>query len=75
MTSNPSQNMFELLIGENILSIGDRKLNSYLISGVEGVGYSWESNMPLLISVRLTWTLFLIVAKYQRDWRLKFCNL
>lgn len=54
MTSNPSQNMYELLIGENILRIGDRKLNSYLISGVEGVGYSWESNMPLLISVRLT---------------------
>lgn len=25
MTSNPSQNMYELLIGENILSIGDKK--------------------------------------------------
>lgn len=55
MTSNPSQNMYELLIGENILSIGDKKkINSYLICGVEGGGYSWETNTFHLISVGLT---------------------
>lgn len=56
MTSNPSQNMYELLIGENILSIGDKKnlIELYLICGVEGGGYSWETNTFHLISVGLT---------------------